>query len=61
MIKTRSIPMINGSSIIIGISGIAEGDVSTVKLVPSNARYETAANCFEPKSVIGFTVSYMMD
>ena len=51
MMAITTISMINGSNVIAGSSGMAEGDVSTVKLEPLSVRFETVANSDEPKLV----------
>ena len=57
----KLIPMIDGTNIKADISGMAEGDVSTVKLEPLSVRSETVANCIEPEPVVESIVSYMTD
>ena len=61
MAAIRLIPITDGINIRADISGMAEGDVSTVKLEPLSVRSETAASCVKPVPVVCSTVWYMID
>ena len=61
MAAIRLIPRIDGASIKADISGMAVGEVSTVKLEPLSVRSDTAANCVKPVPVVCSTVWYMID
>lgn len=61
IVAIKLIPTIDVINIKADISGIADGEVSTVKLEPLSNRSETAANCIEPELVVLSIISYMVD
>ena len=54
----RAVAMIIGRSAQVNNSGMADADVSTVKLEPLSAKSETAVNCVMPSVLCTF--SYIM-